>query len=337
MTRRESVEGVLGRLTIALEQESYAPGEVIGGTVKLSALELIEAREPLEVLVQGKEEVAWDEGGYSPVTNAFDKIFLQHKIELTPSTLYNVGESEYRFNFQLPTDLPSSFELIDIYSGTAERLRIRIKYQASVWLRTDSESVGYLQAEQEFTMHAPPTITPPVQSLEIVGSERIHWLCCINRGSLQMTIDIPIDVYPVGESVPVRCIVNGLACKTSVTTISMELVEDIVLRNLGSRPNWTITRVLSTQYINGPGAGQTEEHVLNVDLVENEKASVNPDVTTHLFRCTHRLIVRCKPMLAQNIVCEVPVRVLHHNSAFKTGVIRVARIPAEATCGNKSP
>lgn len=105
MAVRESVEGVLGHLTIALEAESYAPGEVVTGVVKLSTLELIQARErestavcvcvctthspicvvfpvtsALAVLVQGKEAVAWDEGGYSPVTNAFDKIFLQEKV-----------------------------------------------------------------------------------------------------------------------------------------------------------------------------------------------------------------------------------------------------------------
>lgn len=83
MTSRESVEGLLGRLTIALEHESYAPGEVVTGVVKLSTQELMQAREPLAVVFQGKEEVAWDEGGYSPVTNAFDKIFLQEKVTTT--------------------------------------------------------------------------------------------------------------------------------------------------------------------------------------------------------------------------------------------------------------
>ncbi|OWZ08603.1 hypothetical protein PHMEG_00018818 [Phytophthora megakarya] len=338
MTRRESVEGVIGRLSIALEHESYAPGEIIGGIVKLSTLEQVQAREPLAVVIQGREEVAWDEGGYSPVTNAFDKTFLQHKIELTPSMLYDAGESEYRFSFQLPTDLPSSFELLDIYSGTAERLRVQVKYLATVWLRAYSESVAFLRAEQEFTMHAPPTITPPVMSFELSASEMVHWLCCINRGTLQMTIEIPKDVYPAADVIPLRCRVDGSACKASVKVISVELVEDIVLRNLGDRSDWTVTRVLSTQQVSGPGAGQSGEQILNVDLVENEKKTpINPDVMTHLFRCTHRLIVRCKPFLAQNIVSEVPVRVLHHNTAFNKGAVRVMRLPAEAVSGSKSP
>ncbi|KAG2767588.1 hypothetical protein PC129_g5117 [Phytophthora cactorum] len=338
MAKRESVEGVLGRLTIALEHESYASGEVVAGTVKLSTLELVQAREPLAVIVQGREEVAWDEGGYSPVTNAFDKIFLQHKIDLTLSTLYNASESEYRFSFQLPTDLPSSFELIDVYSGTAERLRVRVKYQATVWLRADSDSVAYLNAEQEFTVHAPPTITPPVQSLEILASEVVHWLCCINRGSLQMMIEIPKDVYPAGEVIPLQCRVDGSACKVSIKSTSVELVEDILLRNLGERADWTVTRVLSTQHVEGPSAGQTGEQTLRVGLVENEKeVPVNPDVTSHFFRCTHRLVVRCKPFMAQNIVAEVPVRVLHHNTSFSAGAVRLLRMPAEATSGSKSP
>ncbi|KAG7386864.1 hypothetical protein PHYPSEUDO_015174 [Phytophthora pseudosyringae] len=338
MARRESVEGVLGRLTIALEHESYAPGEVVGGTVQLSTLELVQAREPLTVVIQGREEVAWDEGGYSPVTNAFDKIFLQQKVELSPTIFYDAGESEYRFKFLLPADLPSSFDLTDIYSGTAERLRVQIKYRASVWLRADSESVAYLTAEQEFTVHAPPTITPPVRSLEISASEVVHWLCCLHRGSLQMTVETPKDVYPSGQVVPLLCRVDGSACKTSVQSVSVELVEDVVLRNLAERPEWTVTRVLSTQQVGGPGAGQTDDQVLNVGLVENEKeVPINPDVVTHFFRCTHRLVVRCKPFMAQHIVGEVPVRVLHHNTSFSAKAARVLRMPAEATSGRKSP
>ncbi|KAL3665350.1 hypothetical protein V7S43_009389 [Phytophthora oleae] len=338
MASRESVEGLLGRLTIALEHESYAPGDVVTGVVKLSTSELVQAREPLAVVFQGREEVAWDEGGYSPVTNAFDKIFVQEKVELTPTIFYKHGEVEYHFSFQLPSNLPSSFDLRDIYSGTAERLRVQIKYRASVWLRADSESVAYLNAEQEFTVHAPPTITPPVQALEISASEVVHWLCCINRGSLQMTVEIQKDVCAAGEVVALQCRVDGSACKASVKAISVDLVEEIVLRNLGEQADWTVTRVLSSLRVDGPASGQDDEQELNVALVEGEKeAPINSDVSTHFFRCTHRLIVRCKPFLAQNIVAEVPVRVLHHNTLFNAGAVRVLRMPAEATSGSKSP
>lgn len=232
----------------------------------------------LAVLVQGKETVAWDEGGYNPVTNAFDKIFLQEKvgrqrqcafrcgsfvcvnsfmlqIELVPTTLFSAGDSEYSFNFTLPKDLPSSFELTDVYSGTAERLRVRVKYEASVWLRAEGDSVAYLQTSQEFSVHAPPTATPPARALEITTSEVVHWLCCINRGSLQMMLEIPKDVFVAGEVVPLVCRVDGSACKASVKSISVELIEDVALRNLGERPDWTVTRQLSTQQVFGPDAG----------------------------------------------------------------------------------
>ncbi|KAE8969170.1 hypothetical protein PR003_g28570 [Phytophthora rubi] len=338
MAARESVEGVLGHLTIALEAESYAPGEVVSGVVKLSTLELIQAREPLAVLVQGKEAVAWDEGGYSPVTNAFDKIFLQEKIELDPTTIFSAGDSEYKFKLKLPKDLPSSFELIDIYSGSTERLRVQVKYQASVWLRAESDSVAYLQASQEFSVHAPPTVIPPARALEISTSEVVHWLCCINRGSLQLALEIPKDVFVAGEVVPLVCRVDGSSCRASVKSISVELVEDVALRNLGERPDWTVTRELSTQQVVGPDAGQKREQVVDVGLFENEKqTAINPDVATHFFRCTHRLIVRYKPFMAPSIVAEVPVRVLHQNTSFSTSAVRVLRLPAEATSGSKSP
>ncbi|GMF13389.1 unnamed protein product [Phytophthora lilii] len=253
-------------------------------------------------------------------------------------TTFTPGDSEYSFNFRLPTDLPSSFELLDIYSRTAERLRVQIKYQISVWIRADSDSVAYLQAEQKFTVHASPTITPPTRALEISASELVHWLYCIKVGSLQVTIEVPKDVYVAGEAVPLLCRVNGSACKASVKSISVELVEDTVLRNLGERPDWTVTRVLSTQHVVGPGAGHSGEQVVNVGLVENEKQHpTNPDTVSHFFRCTHRLVVRCKPFMAQTIVTEVPVRVMHHNTSFRARAVRVLRMPAEAMSGSKSP
>jgi hypothetical protein len=207
-----------------------------------------------------------------------------------------------------------------------------------VWLRTSSDSVAYLQATQEFTVHAPPTISPPARALEISASEVVHWLCCLTRGNLQMTVGIAQDTLVAGALVSLTCRVDGSACKASVKAISVELVEDVTLRNLGERPDWSVTRVLSKQQVVGPRAGQAEEQVISVGLVENEKQSpINPDVATHLFRCTHRLVVRCKPFMAQSIVGEIAVRVLHHNTSFNAGAVRVLRLPAEATLGNKSP
>ncbi|ETN12849.1 hypothetical protein PPTG_08881 [Phytophthora nicotianae INRA-310] len=153
-----------------------------------------------------------------------------------------------------------------------------------------------------------------------------------------MTIEIPKDVYPAGEVIPLLCLVDGSACKASIKSISVELVEDVLLRNLGERADWTVTRVLSTQHVEGPTAGQTGEQAVSVGLVENEKeAPVNPDESTHFFRCMHRLVVRCKPFLAKSIVAEVPVRVLHHNTSFSATAVRALRMPAEATSGSKSP
>ena len=45
MAKRESVEGIRGRLSITLDKESFAPGEVIRGMVKLCMLEVVETKE----------------------------------------------------------------------------------------------------------------------------------------------------------------------------------------------------------------------------------------------------------------------------------------------------
>ncbi|RQM18557.1 hypothetical protein DD237_001703 [Peronospora effusa] len=329
MVKRESVEGVSGRLSITLDKESFAPGDVICGVVNLCMLEVVETKEPLVVDFQGREVVSWDEGGYSPVTYAFDRIFLQHKIQLTPSSLYDVGEREYRFEFQLPMNLPSSFELHDVYSETADRLQIRIKYQTSVWLRMDSDLVAYLNAEQEFTVHAPPKITPPARALEVSASEAVYWLCCIKRGNLQMMVEVPKDMYPSGTVISLQCRVDGSACKATVDSISVELIEDVMLQNLGGQPDRIVSRVLSTQQVAGLSRGHIKDQVVHVRLVENEKDRlVNPDVVTHFVRCTHRLVVRCKPCMAQSIVSELPVRVLHHHTFYsaRAGVTSVEKM-----------
>ncbi|RLN32357.1 hypothetical protein BBJ28_00005042 [Nothophytophthora sp. Chile5] len=272
MAVRESSEGVSGRLTLDLARGSYAPGEVLSGSVSLSALEQIQAREPLTVVVQGREAVGWDDGGDCPATNAFDKTFLKHKIVLTPDlTSYSAGDSLYPFSFQLPMGLASTFALENVYSGSMERLRVHVTYQVSVWLTVDSESVAYLQATQEFTVHAPPTITPPARALEVSTSETVHWLCCLDRGSLQLVVETPRDALVAGEVVSLTCRVNNSACKASVSCLSVELVEEIALRNVGARPELVATRVLSRQQVAGPVAGQILEQTVEVEVVEGEK------------------------------------------------------------------
>ncbi|CAI5710046.1 unnamed protein product [Hyaloperonospora brassicae] len=303
MATREAVEGVSGRLRMALDQESFAPGEVLRGVVKLGMLELIEAREPLAVVVQGKEMLSWDEGRDSPVTNAFDQIFLQQKVELSTSAMYEAGEWEYQFELPLPLHLPSSFELLDIYTEAVDRLRVQITYQATVWLRSSSDVVGYLTAAQAFAVHELSTITPPARALEVSASEAVHWLHCIKRGELQLVVTIPKDVYVSGEVVPLQCCVDTTACKTSITSVAVALVEDVVMRNLGDRPDWTLSRVLSTEHFAGLQAGCVRTQATRVELVENEKRSpVNPDVDAHFVQCSHRVIVQCKPWFAQSVV-----------------------------------
>ncbi|RLN52462.1 hypothetical protein BBJ28_00007665 [Nothophytophthora sp. Chile5] len=272
MAVRESSEGVSGRLSLDLARRSYAPGEVLSGSVSLSALEQIQAREPLTVVVQGREAVGWDDGGDCPATNAFDKTFLKHKIVLTPdSTSYSAGDSLYPFSFQLPVGLASTFALENVYSGSMERLRVQVTYEVSVWLTVDSESVAYLQATQEFTVHAPPTITPPARALEVSTSETVHWLCCLDRGSLQLVVETPRDALVAGEAVSLTCRVNNSACKAPVSCLSVDLVEEIALRNVGERPELVATRVLSSQQVAGPAAGQILEQTVEVKVVEGEK------------------------------------------------------------------
>ena len=45
MAKCEAAQGVNGRLSIALDQDKVAPGEIIRGMVRLGLLESIEARE----------------------------------------------------------------------------------------------------------------------------------------------------------------------------------------------------------------------------------------------------------------------------------------------------
>ena len=96
---------------------------------------------------------------------------------------------------------------------------LQIKYQVSVWLRSNSASVAYLTAGQEFTVHDPSTSAPPARALKILTSEVVHWLYCVKRGDSQMTVTILNDVSVSGQAVPLQCCVDTYACKVSVKSI----------------------------------------------------------------------------------------------------------------------
>uniref|UniRef100_M4BC56 Uncharacterized protein n=1 Tax=Hyaloperonospora arabidopsidis (strain Emoy2) TaxID=559515 RepID=M4BC56_HYAAE len=181
MTKREAAQGVNARLNVALDQDSVAPGEIIRGV--------------------GREWLAWDEGGYSPVTNAFDKIFLQHQIELSPSAVFKAGESEL-----------SSVS----YQRTCPRA---LSYLTSTAKQQNVPGADQVSAEEDFTVHDPSTSAPPARALKILTSEVVHWLYCVKRGDLQMTVTIPNDVSVSGQAVPLQCCVDTYACKVSVKSI----------------------------------------------------------------------------------------------------------------------
>lgn len=99
-----------------------------------------------------------------------------------------------------------------------------------------------------------------------------------------MTVLILKDVYFSSEIIPLQCRLDGSKFKGAIDSISVDFVEDVMLRNLGERADWTITRVLSTQCVPNIAARQTKNQVLSVEL-SGTNAPVNPDVASRLIQC----------------------------------------------------
>ncbi|KAF1319792.1 Arrestin domain-containing protein 2, partial [Globisporangium splendens] len=273
--------GVKGKIFIKVDKEQYAPGDLITGSVFITIAELIHCKE-LVVIVNGRESVSWDEGE-PPTTIPFERELLHHnsvtsisfvdrgccqQIPLCSSnSSYEPGDYEYQFAYHLPSALPASFNVENMYHGSLERVRVDIQYAASAWFTAEGASVAYLTAAQPFVVYVPAAALAPERPIDNVMSENLRFLCCFNRETCRVKAQVASNIHTAGETLQLRFRVDNSTSQSSINAVNVESIEEIILMNVDNRTGMKIPTVISTQaFIGVPAGACTESQVVMLTL-----------------------------------------------------------------------
>lgn len=310
------------------------------------------------MIMNGRESVSWDEGE-TATTVPFEKELLHHKvglaargvlfanapgsqpppiygfvdtkrlcfshrqIPLCPSnSSYEPGDYEYQFTYHLPSALPPTFNVENIYHGPLERLRVEIKYTATAWLTAEGTSVSYLAATQHFVVYLPAAAMAPERPIDECVSENLRLLCCLDRGVCQVKASAAKNIHIAGDALQLQYqICNSSAC--TISSVRVELIEEITLTEVGNRTGLHIPKLVSSQDFPGVLAGVTTEmQPVTLTLVlpvgesgSSEAMPIRATTTSQHFASNHFVRITCKPFACRSVKLEIPLVVLHRAAA----------------------
>ncbi|XP_043491584.1 arrestin domain-containing protein 17-like [Polistes fuscatus] len=218
---------------------TYIPGENITGCVIIVLDERKSVRD-LRIYFKGEARVHWttteteeDIHGKSSSTTehhyATEKYFSIEQSLLRKSTAEDrvelpEGESIYYFSFQLPTNIPCSFE------HTIGRIRYTAQAIVDIPWKFD------WRTKSAFTVVTGLDLNPV--SHQCVGiddeSSKDFHCCCFNRGSIRVRIRVPSLGYVPGQYIMTEVFSNMKSEKVHVTKISTKLEEELIFHAHGS-------------------------------------------------------------------------------------------------------
>ncbi|XP_043491581.1 arrestin domain-containing protein 17-like isoform X2 [Polistes fuscatus] len=218
---------------------TYNPGENITGCVTIVLDERKSVRD-LKIYFKGESRVNWTtkrrkrranrksvsstvhhtatEQYFSIEQSLLRKSAEEDKVELPE------GESVYYFSFQLPTNIPCSFEHKVGYIRYTAKAIVDIPWKFD-W-----------STKSAFTVITPYDLNNfSGQCVRIDDETSKDFYClCFNRGSLRVQIRVPSSGYVPGQYIMTEVFSNMKSEKVHVTKISAKLEEELIFRAHGS-------------------------------------------------------------------------------------------------------
>ncbi|XP_014615981.1 PREDICTED: arrestin domain-containing protein 3-like [Polistes canadensis] len=218
---------------------TYIPGENITGCVIIVLDERKSVRD-LKIYFKGESRVHWttsrsernSQGKRVTRTvhhTATEKYFSIEQSLLRKSTEEDrvelpEGESIYYFSFQLPTNIPCSFEHKVGYIRYTAKAIVDIPWNFDWWTKS------------AFTVVTGLDLNPlSHQCLGIDDESSKDFYClCFNRGSLRVRVRVPSSGYVPGQYIMTEVFSNMKSEKVHVTKISAKLEEELIFHAHGS-------------------------------------------------------------------------------------------------------
>ena len=189
-------------MALILDSTDHFPGSTVQGTVMVSVDDPQDYRS-IVVELWGRANVHWTErqrnGGCSRMVRSETFIYFQTtvwKVENSPTGELPVGEHYFPFSFQLPQNIPSSFE--GAYGRVRYELEARVVHSDTV--NSDTKSRHLVTASLRVRGGASASLYSYPKTAK---KSKSLWSFCFKSGSVSATVRVPRTGFSPGESIPI--------------------------------------------------------------------------------------------------------------------------------------
>ena len=305
-----------GSLLLLLEARSLQAGSELTGIIHLRLLQDVRAHS-LGLLFQGRERCRWEEtrtekeadGTEKTVTDVYmgDYLMVMQKLPIFAFTegILRVGDYSFPFTFLLPTNVPSSFELV---LGSIEA---SIQYSLTAVIDGLSDDITPSTA----TFNISKVMNESIHSVVASRTAPLStWCGCVKKGEVHFKVYFHKDAYVPGETAECIVEVNNTNSQLNVTGVRGCLFRTVRLydgKGSSKLVNQLISQTTTRQLV---PSGQTllGEQSIRMSLVLSDTDNQLTNTTSangKLVQCTFHVTVFVNvqsigrsPSIAQTVV-----------------------------------
>ena len=242
----------------------YYPGENVTGSITISLRDEIRFRE-LTLKFKGKSYCHWTSGtGDNKKSHTNQEEHFKHKIVLLTSLSTSddmslgPGEFSYPFIFQLPCNLPPTFE--------SSRHTGYVQYSLKIAFNVNSGLKSDIKAKIPFKVIGTPIdLNQTPRLLEPADAVTEKFLCCLccRSGPISLRCQINKQAFYIGEPIIFSVELDNKATDRELRKVEATLSKEVMMISSSSwkgRHNFPESSVLLTQSVQ-PGAEESWHNV----------------------------------------------------------------------------
>ncbi|XP_043248558.1 arrestin domain-containing protein 17-like [Colletes gigas] len=238
------------RVVLDRSRATYVGGETVAGKIILGNAKE-KSIKGMYLVANGEARVRWTETDTDLDNNSCDNTYtnsenyFKFKFTILKATNDNTrvqipaGYHEYPFEFQLPHNIPTSFE--HIYG------HIRYTVKAAIdrpWKFNHECKIAFtvisnldLNAYQDKCL-----------GIDDEGRKNFYRCCCISTGSLNVRLKVPSSGYVPGESLVATINYTNLSNSVAITGITTKLEQELKFHAISAKTKHEYSEISSVKY-----------------------------------------------------------------------------------------
>lgn len=295
MGKTLSTSNDFGNISIQLDRQKYTAGDQVNGFIYVSLMRNFPSN-VLYLIISGKEKVKLvttnttqdaDHHTKTEVLVHKDKNeFFAHTFPLFSQTgsFFPYGQYSFPFTFKLLDNLPGTF--IDNWTEHGEKCYAKTQYKLWAGMKEPRGNLA-LFTKLYFAVDQKWESSSGIQKKEY--QKNLKGYCYSDLGELKIACRFDKDKFFVGENAQMTFEIDNSKCKTDITTIKCQLIQNTKLQT-HDKPNLKFkSQVLSETSISGIKSGEMRVGqnaypiILNVKTQSEHQASSNHNLIQNTF------------------------------------------------------